>query len=142
MPPQLINTIRQERIHQNRIPSLNRIFREEIYGSDEDSIGLDDIEAFEYDEEDEAGEEDEDGFDHLGLMEEDDDEDDDEEEDEDEDDYDDFETGNASSLSNLGEFGGVETIHPRMYYRGARNMETVKDCELLQSSFRKFGVQS
>lgn len=50
--------------------------------------------------------------------------------DDDEDDDDDF--GGAYSLAQRGapsEFAGVDLLLPRRSFKGARNMETVKDCE-------------
>jgi len=68
-----------------------------------------------YDEGDEMDEMDEDGFGEYD----DEDEDEDEEEDEDE-----------QVWTSPAEFAGVDLITPRRSYKGAKNMETVKDCEL------------
>lgn len=64
---------------------------------------------------DEGDEMDEDGFGEYD----DEDEDEDEEEDEDE-----------QVWTSPAEFAGVDLITPRRSYKGAKNMETVKDCEL------------
>lgn len=36
------------------------------------------------------------------------------------------------ALSSEGEFKGVDVLFPRRSFRGARNVETVKDCELCE----------
>lgn len=71
----------------------------------------------------------------------DDDDDDLDEEDEfDEDDLDDDDMdGRYDPLSDMGEFGEVEMLTPRRCFRGARNIETVKDCKFnLDSADRQF----
>jgi WD and tetratricopeptide repeat-containing protein 1 len=73
-------------------------------------------------------------------MEEDGDDDDEDEEDEDEDELDEDEFGDPLEMdedafdevdprSAQSEFGGVEMLVPRRSFKGARNVETVKDCE-------------
>lgn len=52
------------------------------------------------------------------------------EESDDDDDSDDIGMYRSGALSSEGEFKGVEVLYPRKSYRGARNVETVKDCEL------------
>lgn len=88
----------------------------------DDPTNIDD-EFDEFDEFDDEDEDDELGFDY------DDDEDLDPDAEEDEDMY-----GRVAAVrSDEGEFGDVEMILPRRSFKGARNVETVKDCNFLGS---------
>jgi nuclear receptor interaction protein len=96
-------------------------------------------------------EDDEDGG--LGGMDDDDDDmeadgDDDDDDEEDEDELDEDEFGDPLEMeedafdevdprSAQSEFGGVEMLVPRRSFRGARNVETVKDCEWIGGEDRR-----
>jgi nuclear receptor interaction protein len=56
-----------------------------------------------------------------------------EESDDDDDDSDSDLAYSNGALSSEGEFKGVDLLYPRHSFRGARNVETVKDCELVCS---------
>lgn len=89
---------------------------------DEDDVdGIDDDDLDEVDEEDEDEDDDEDMFD----------EEDDDDEDELDQDYEDYIDGLSDPRSADGEFASVPMILPRQSYKGARNYETVKDCNFL-----------
>lgn len=66
----------------------------------------------------------------MDIDEESEEEEEEEEEEDDDDDSDDVGMYRSGALSSEGEFKGVEVLYPRKSYRGARNVETVKDCEL------------
>jgi hypothetical protein len=83
---------------------------------------------------DDGNDDDDDGADDADDP----DEDDTEEEEEDEDEFENAmnafypEEGDSPGEGNgLGAFGDVEVVYPRRSYIGARNVETVKDCELI-----------
>jgi hypothetical protein len=60
------------------------------------------------------------------------------EEDEDEGDYDDGDEAMYPDRRSADtEFGGVELIYPRRMFRGAKNVETVKDCKLFITYYNK-----
>lgn len=83
-----------------------------MYDDDDDNDGIDDYDVYEGDYGDEFNEEDEDQEDY-----------------EDDDDYDDGDEAMYPDRRSADtEFGGVELIHPRRMFRGAKNIETVKDC--------------
>lgn len=74
---------------------------------DEDMIDEeDDFDGF--DEDDEMGDED---FDFIEEA-----------------DMDEDEDGEYGQVMGIGEFAGVDVVYPRRSYKGARNIETVKDC--------------
>jgi len=83
-----------------------------MYDDDDDNDGVDDYDVYEGDYADEFDEEDEDEEDY-----------------EDDDDYDDGDEAMYPDRRSADtEFGGVELIYPRRMFRGAKNIETVKDC--------------
>lgn len=115
-PSRLISAsdLQRQRVQPYR-PRLADPEGDRYHSEDEDQENVDDDFDDDEDRDDEDGDvqTDEDDMAH------------DEEDDEDEED----EYGSGNSLSDLGEFGNVEKIMPRMCYKGARNMETVKDCK-------------
>ena len=42
---------------------------------------------------------------------------------------------NGTPRADQGQFSGVDLITPRRCFKGARNVETVKDCRFLQESY-------
>jgi len=83
-----------------------------MYDDDDDNDGIDDYDVYEGDYGDDLDEEDEDEEDY-----------------EDDDDYDDGDEAMYPDRRSADtEFGGVELIYPRRMFRGAKNIETVKDC--------------
>jgi len=93
-----------------------------LYDDDDDNDGIDDYDVYGGDYGDEFDEEDED-------------EDDNEDVDDDYDDGDEAMYPDRRSADT--EFGGVELIYPRRMFRGAKNIETVKDCTLSQPSYKR-----
>jgi WD and tetratricopeptide repeat-containing protein 1 len=82
---------------------------------DDDHDGIDDYDVYEGDYGDEFDEEDEDEDDYEDV----------------DDDYDDGDEAIYPDRRSADtEFGGVELIYPRRMFRGAKNVETVKDCKL------------
>lgn len=106
-----------------RRPQLwDRLAADDIDGEDDD-MDMEHDDGHEVDDDDI----DEDDMEDDDVMFDDEDDFDDEEEEEEDEEY------GGCPLSGAGEYGGVEMIHPRMYYKGARNVQTVKDCELRDS---------
>jgi WD and tetratricopeptide repeat-containing protein 1 len=84
-----------------------------LYDDDDGDDGIDDYDVYEGDYGDEFDEEDEDEDDYEDV----------------DDDYDDGDEAMYPDRRSADtEFGGVELIHPRRMFRGAKNIETVKDC--------------
>ncbi|KAL1409988.1 hypothetical protein Q8F55_003988 [Vanrija albida] len=81
---------------------------------------------------------------HYSLREdEDDDGDSDDDDDYDSDDSDDYPFGiRRGERSATGQFGSVPLLHPRRMFKGARNVETVKDCTFLGDSSDKIASGS
>jgi hypothetical protein len=84
-----------------------------LYDYDDDHDGIDDYDVYEGDYGDEFDEEDEDEDDYEDV----------------DDDYDDGDEAMYPDRRSADtEFGRVELIYPRRMFRGAKNVETVKDC--------------
>ena len=92
-----------------------------MYDDDDDNDGIDDYDVYEGDYGDEYDEQDEDEDDYEDV----------------DDDYDDGDEAMYPDRRSADtEFGGVELIYPRRMFRGAKNVETVKDCTPLSPSYK------